>query len=76
MTVAGLARRMWLLLEPYHAVVYYAPEARQSLARAYEDSGWGTLPGGALGSSHGDVVVGADDQPAVRCAGRSRRGCS
>ena len=30
MTVARLARR--LLLEPYHAIVYFTPEARQALA--------------------------------------------
>ena len=32
MTVARLPRRMWLLLDPYRAIVYVTPEARQALA--------------------------------------------
>src|SRR5439155_23094545 len=31
----GHARRLWRLLEPYHAATYFAPEARQ----AFKDAG-------------------------------------
>lgn len=30
----SIARQMWQTLEPYHAVVYFAPEARQAYANA------------------------------------------
>jgi hypothetical protein len=37
---ATLARRMWQLLEPYHAVVYFAPESREELTAAGLKGGW------------------------------------
>jgi helix-turn-helix protein len=36
----ALARRMWQLLEPVHAVVYFAPEAREIYAAAGLKGGW------------------------------------
>jgi len=35
-----IARRMWQLLEPVHAVVYFAPEAREAYAGAGLKGGW------------------------------------
>ena len=35
-----LARRMWKLLEPVHAVVYFAPEAKPAYAEAGLKGGW------------------------------------
>jgi hypothetical protein len=35
-----LARRMWRLLEPVHAVVYFAPEAKEAYAAAGLKGGW------------------------------------
>jgi hypothetical protein len=37
---ASLARRMWWVLEPYHAMVYFAPEARAAYAAAGLKGGW------------------------------------
>ena len=34
------ARRMWLLTEPYHAIVYFAPEAREELDAAGMKGFW------------------------------------
>jgi hypothetical protein len=36
----GLARRMWRALEPLHATVYFAPEARQVYGAAGLRGGW------------------------------------
>lgn len=36
----SVARRLWLLLEPLHALVYFAPEARQAYADAGLKGGW------------------------------------
>jgi len=35
-----VARRMWQLLEPVHAVVYFAPEAREAYTAAGFKGGW------------------------------------
>jgi hypothetical protein len=37
---ASLARRMWWALEPYHAMVYFAPEARAAYDAAGLKGGW------------------------------------
>lgn len=37
---AARSRRLWQLVEPYHAVVYFAPEARESYAAAGLKGGW------------------------------------
>jgi hypothetical protein len=37
---AALARRMWRLLEPVHAVTYFAPEARQATDELGLRGGW------------------------------------
>jgi len=39
-TDAALARRMWRLLEPVHAVTYFAPEARQATDALGMRGGW------------------------------------
>jgi hypothetical protein len=39
-TDTALARRMWRLLEPYHAVIYFAPEARQVTDALGMRGGW------------------------------------
>jgi len=36
----SLARRMWWALEPYHAMVYFAPEARAAYGDAGLKGGW------------------------------------
>jgi len=36
----AVARRLWQLLEPVHAVVYFAPEAREVYANAGLKGGW------------------------------------
>src|SRR5215472_14891410 len=33
-TEMHIARRMWQALEPYHAMIYFAPEAREAFANA------------------------------------------
>lgn len=35
-----IARRMWRLLEPYHAVVYFAPEVKDAYREAGLKGGW------------------------------------
>jgi hypothetical protein len=37
---ASLARRLWWALEPYHAMVYFAPEARAAYDAAGLKGGW------------------------------------
>jgi hypothetical protein len=37
---ASLARRLWWALEPYHAMVYFAPEARAAYDEAGLKGGW------------------------------------
>jgi hypothetical protein len=39
-TAAALARRMWRLLEPVHAVTYFAPETRQATDALGLRGGW------------------------------------
>ncbi len=36
----GVARRAWTLFEPIHAIVYFAPEARETYAAAGLRGGW------------------------------------
>src|SRR4029077_13229639 len=36
----AIARRLWQLLEPVHAVVYFAPEAKPTYAAAGLKGGW------------------------------------
>lgn len=36
----SVARALWKLLEPYHALIYFAPEARELYARAGLKGGW------------------------------------
>lgn len=40
MSQTGLSRRAWTLFEPIHAIVYFAPEARESYAAAGLHGGW------------------------------------
>ncbi len=40
MTTTSLSRRAWTLFEPIHAIVYFAPEARESFAAAGLRGGW------------------------------------
>ena len=42
----SLPRAMWQTLEPYHAMIYFAPEARPGLqpTRDSRATGWGTSP--------------------------------
>ena len=40
MSQTGLSRRAWTLFEPIHAIVYFAPEARESYAAAGLRGGW------------------------------------
>jgi hypothetical protein len=60
MTEPSLSRRAWTLFEPIHAIVYFAPEARESFAAAGLRGGWmgyfasRSAPMGAVGA---DVVA-------------------
>lgn len=40
MPQTGVSRRAWTLFEPIHAIVYFAPEARESYAAAGLRGGW------------------------------------
>ncbi len=40
MSQTGRSRRAWTLFEPIHAIVYFAPEARESYAAAGMRGGW------------------------------------
>ncbi len=40
MPQTGHARRAWTLFEPIHAIVYFAPEAREQYAAAGLRGGW------------------------------------
>jgi hypothetical protein len=57
---SGLARLLWHVLEPYHAVVYFAPEAKQLYADAGLKGGWMgyfASRSAAMGPVPADVVI-------------------
>ena len=57
---AHLARRMWHVLEPYHAMIYFAPEARAAYASAGLKGYWMgyfASRAAALGPASADVVA-------------------
>ncbi|MGH2730290.1 MAG: SCO6745 family protein [Actinomycetota bacterium] len=56
----SVARRMWRLLEPYHAVIYFAPEARERYEAAGLRGGWMgyfASRGAALGPVSAGVII-------------------
>jgi len=57
---ASVARRMWRLLEPYHAVIYFAPEAKERYEAAGLKGGWMgyfASRGAAMGPVSAEVII-------------------
>jgi hypothetical protein len=57
---ASTARRMWAVLEPYHAMIYFVPEAREAFAAAGLKGYWMgyfASRAGALGAVPAGVVT-------------------
>jgi len=56
----GMSRLLWQVLEPYHAVVYFSPEAKPAYAEAGLKGGWMgyfASRSAAFGPASADVVI-------------------